>query len=186
MPSPLIHIAAGYFISKARAHTQGPAGSASKRPSTLLWITAISIIPDLDAVPGILLNDMPRFHNGYTHSLFVGLLAAILFASLASRVNLRLWTPWFWSALLAYELHIALDFFCGGRGQMLLWPVTAARYASPLRLFAGLRWGEGVFSIWHLHTLTSEVLFIAAAFLAYRLIRRSASRRKISEFPPGH
>ncbi|NIV75262.1 MAG: hypothetical protein GWN37_10615, partial [Gammaproteobacteria bacterium] len=40
--------------------------------------------------------------------------------------------------LVCYELHVLLDYLTVGRGVMLLWPLSAERFAPPIYLFYGL------------------------------------------------
>jgi hypothetical protein len=42
---------------------------------------------------------------------------------------------------------------------MMFWPLTDTRFASPIKIFYGLQWGLGWFSIWHLWTVFTEALF---------------------------
>jgi hypothetical protein len=68
--------------------------------------------------------------------------------------------------LLCYELCLTMDFFAAGLGIMFLWPFSSERYLAPLSLFSGLHWSEGWFSVQHLWTLLTELLFIALLMLA--------------------
>jgi hypothetical protein len=52
-----------------------------------------------------------------------------------------------------------MDALTAERGVMLFWPLTEARYASPIKLFYGLQWGLGWFSPWHLWTIFTETVF---------------------------
>jgi hypothetical protein len=52
-----------------------------------------------------------------------------------------------------------MDSLTAERGVMMFWPLTQVRFASPLKLFFGVQWGLGWFSIWHLWTVCTELLF---------------------------
>ena len=126
------------------------------------------MLPDADAVIGILAHDLPRWHNNVTHSLFAGAGVALAVAVLA-----RTWRPgtaWYWFvlALTSYELHVVMDFFTAGRGVMLFWPLTSHRFISPLLLFYGLQWGEGIVSAQHIWTVLTEAPFAALFVLLPR------------------
>lgn len=177
MPSPLVHSAAGYVVyrySKANA-----AGVWKKRIgpfSFLLVVTLVfSVLPDLDAIPGLLSSDFAKYHNNGTHSLVVGLLIASLFSLAISWKRREEFTFWFLVVGSSYGTHILLDFFTwGGRGVMLLWPFSLERYHSSLVLFYGVRWGDGLLSINHIWTLLTEGLFILLfLILAYFSENRS-------------
>jgi membrane-bound metal-dependent hydrolase YbcI (DUF457 family) len=56
-----------------------PATDQARLPSGLLLAAVgASILPDMDALPGILFNDFSRFHNNLTHSFMAGLIVALL------------------------------------------------------------------------------------------------------------
>lgn len=130
--------------------------------------------PDLDAVYGILAGSLYRYHNQGTHSLFVMFLVCALSAPIVSS-----WikgispTKMTGILLLCYGLHLLLDFLTTGRGLKLLWPFSETRFISPIRLFYGLHWSEGILSVRHLTTLANEVLFVVVlAGLTFPLWRR--------------
>jgi hypothetical protein len=52
-----------------------------------------------------------------------------------------------------------MDALTAERGVMMFWPLTDARFASPIKIFYGLQWGLGWFSVWHLWTVFTEALF---------------------------
>jgi inner membrane protein len=126
------------------------------------------MLPDIDAVLGIVSGDFRRFHNNATHSLFAGLLAAAVFGLWMRRrgsPNARLWFVLAW---VSYALHVLMDSATLGRGVMALWPLSSNRYNFPVQLFYGVQWGKGLISIEHLVTLATELLFTAlVALLLY-------------------
>jgi membrane-bound metal-dependent hydrolase YbcI (DUF457 family) len=72
---------------------------------------------------------------------------------------------------LSYALHVILDFFTfGGRGVMLLWPLTAQRFEAPFILFYGVRWSEGFLAVAHLTTLLTELGFVLIVWLILRIL----------------
>jgi inner membrane protein len=129
-----------------------------RQPSLLSVLLFWTLVPDLDAIPGLLAGDLGRFHNNSTHSLVVaailsGIMAVILWWF--TRYHLMFW---FLSLFFSYASHIILDFFTySERGMMLLWPFDSARYESGVTLFYGVRWSEGLLSAHHLVTLVSEL-----------------------------
>lgn len=96
--------------------------------------------PDLDLLPGLLVGDINRFHQGPSHSLLAALVFALLVAVATGRSvgRLRLAT----GSTLLYVSHLVLDFLTrDGRapyGQPLLWPLTDAHFISPWTPFGGV------------------------------------------------
>lgn len=165
MPSPFAHMAAGYIVYRFFKRRTPKSIRLWIIPGQLAAFAGLSLLPDLDALPGIILGDFGRFHNNFTHSLTMGLVVALVFASLVSWMSKVSWNAWFSAALICYELHVIMDMFTGDRGVMLLWPFTSTRFTAPLKLFAGVQWGHGFLSAWHLWTLFTEGLFFAIVLL---------------------
>jgi membrane-bound metal-dependent hydrolase YbcI (DUF457 family) len=176
LPSPLAHSAAGYLIYYF-ARDRKPNKYPTRRTSLkLLLITiGLSLLPDIDFVPGLLIGDVGRFHNQWSHSFVSGLVVALLIAGVFYwRQRAEFWF-WFLISLVSYNLHVIMDYFTlGGRGVMLWWPFSTTRYESPLFLFWGVRWSEGLFASEHLITMATELLFACLVFL----IVRSGRERK--------
>jgi inner membrane protein len=172
MPSPIVHLAAGYAVYRTVTHV-----NATPRPDVVVLGAALglSLLPDLDSVLGILLGDFGRYHNSQSHSLILGAVVAVLAGLIAAAAGLRRPVLWFGLTLACYELHIVLDYFTWGRGVMAWWPLTPERFSSPVRLFYGLHWSEGFVSVRHLVTLATEVPVAALTlFVARAATRRTA------------
>lgn len=164
MPSPLAHTAAGYLLRQGTARRPGMRLTAA--------FVFLSLLPDLDALPGFILRDLYTWHNNFSHSLAAGLAAA----GLAGGAALLLQAPsarfWALATLLSWWAHLTMDFFTVGRGVMLFWPLSAERLASPVPLFYGLRWSADLWSLHHVITAVTEVLFILSLFLLLRHMNR--------------
>lgn len=173
MPSPLAHSAAGYLIYHI-ARSRQPKLDIVRRPSRKLLIATIglSLLPDIDFVPGLLIGDVGRFHNQWSHSFVSGLVVALLIAGVFYwRQRAEFWF-WFLISLVSYNLHVIMDYFTlSGRGVMLWWPFSTTRYESPLTLFWGVRWSEGLFASEHLITLVTELLFAGLVMLIIHFTR---------------
>lgn len=174
MPSPIAHSAIGYAIYRQVKGRKTGVVQASVGPSIpLLMLTAgLSLLPDLDAVAGVVLGDFGRFHNNGTHSLLVGF-------ALGAGAGLGGWLlrwrralHWAWLVFICYQFHIIMDYFTVGRGVMLFWPISSVRFEAPAKLFYGLRWSHGVWSSEHLITLISELGFAALIVLVLAFIDR--------------
>ncbi len=124
-------------------------GLACGRATKIDWRLAGLFIlagnaPDLDFVPGLLVGDINRFHQGASHSFAAAAVFALITASLA---------PWFRvlrpriiaAVFAAYVSHLIVDLFCRDArlpyGIPLLWPFDAGHFASPLTVFSGIRHG---------------------------------------------
>jgi membrane-bound metal-dependent hydrolase YbcI (DUF457 family) len=183
MPSPIAHMAAGYAIYRIfrseplQRRGLGVDGSTE----TLIAVIGLSLLPDLDAIPGFLTGDLSRFHNNLTHSLVTGFVAALAIGGAVWLKNRSGFVRWFSVALLSYQLHIVMDFFTHGRGIMLFWPFTDERYKPALTFFYGLRHSEGWLTIHHVWTLLSELTFAGALFLILYLYSRMKRNSKRSD-----
>jgi inner membrane protein len=177
MPSPLAHISVGYAIYKIFQGrlTEAERAKAWLVPVLLLVTVVLSMLPDVDSILGLVMGDLGRYHNNGTHSLVVGLFLSMLFAGVVHRRFKYSFVTWFIVALLAYEMHVVLDFFTIGRGVMLFWPLSSNRYSSPILLFYGLHWSDGVLSMRHLWTLLTEMIFFILVYVFVRFIPRARS-----------
>ncbi|MCH7872409.1 MAG: metal-dependent hydrolase [Planctomycetes bacterium] len=80
MPSPVLHCAVGAAIYSLR---RGSLGRKRGRLAGLIIIAAL--LPDIDFLPGLIVGDPNRFHNGPTHSILFAILAAGMLTWLAGR-----------------------------------------------------------------------------------------------------
>lgn len=173
MPSPIAHLSAGYAIySYYKKRLPRDPRHVWKIPLQLGLIAGLSMLPDLDVIPAILYRDMRAFHNNISHSLFVGIPVALLIAGIFHRQYRASFWLWFVICLLSYDIHILMDALTAERGVMMFWPLTDARFASPVRIFYGLQWGLGLFSIWHLWTLFTETVFSLIVIFAVNYFGR--------------
>lgn len=160
MPSPIAHLSVGYAIYR---HYQNrlPKEKVSvwKIPLQTLIVMGLSMLPDLDVIPAIVLRDMQRYHNNFSHSFLLAIPVALAVAGVFHRFYRSNFWLWFFICLISYDLHVFMDALTAERGVMMFWPLTDARFASPVKLFYGLQWGLGWFSIWHLWTIFTEGLF---------------------------
>jgi membrane-bound metal-dependent hydrolase YbcI (DUF457 family) len=161
MPSPIAHLGVGYAIYHYyKDKLPHDKHSFWKSPLQLILVTGFSLLPDLDIIPAIIFRDMRAYHNNISHSLIVGIPFALLVAGIFQRIYRSNFWLWFTICLISYDLHILMDTLTADRGSMLFWPVTETRFSAPLKIFYGLQWGLGWFSIWHLWTIFTESLFV--------------------------
>jgi inner membrane protein len=180
LPSPIAHAAAGYAIYKLYANRNPDLKLPKINPFPILLVITItlSFLPDFDFFVGFLLGDFDRFHNSFSNSLLVGLFVALLIGLVVRIRYPAKYKFWLLLVLLAYELHVIMDYLGIGRGVMLFWPVSSERYLSPVKLFYGLHRSEGLISIRHLWTFLTEMVFAIGVFVAVNLLtQKSVSAR---------
>jgi membrane-bound metal-dependent hydrolase YbcI (DUF457 family) len=167
MPSPVAHLGIGYAIYRYYKHQLAEHQIPNWKFSLqMIMVVGLSMLPDLDVIPAIIFRDMRGYHNNNSHSLLVAIPVALLIASAFYRIYRSKFWMWFFISLLSYDLHVIMDTLTAERGVMILWPLSSARFASPIKIFYGLQWGLGFFSIWHLWTIFTESLFVAVILLA--------------------
>ncbi len=169
MPSPIAHLAAGYLIFRSSSASD----PSDQPPLTACAIVSLSLLPDLDAILGILFRNLRRYHHGVSHSIFVGFVVSIAVGAATTLKRTNSWLQWLSLTLVSYELHVIMDYLSGGvRGVKLFWPYSSRRFRFPLKTFYGLKWDEGLFSRKHITTAITEVAFIAMFYLLLHLIKR--------------
>ena len=133
-------------------------------PKTMAAAVAVSVAPDLDVLPGLIMGDISAFHNQAAHSPLFGLIVCAALAGIARRfLNVGFCRTAVFMAL-CYGMHLAIDGMTVGRGLKLLWPFSEARFASPIPLFYGVRHSEGWWSLHHAVTGVTELASVAVAF----------------------
>jgi inner membrane protein len=167
LPSPIAHSFIGYLIYRTfRGRLKlGSLKKIGPFPFLLLLAVFFTMLPDLDSVLGILAGDFSRYHNQGSHSLVTGLIVALISGLVIWIIQKKDFFKWFLFILVSYEMHIVMDFFTVGRGVMLFWPISEERFISPVLLFFGVRWSEGLIHVYHVITLVTELAFILIAFL---------------------
>ena len=160
MPSPIAHLTIGYAIYRHYKNRLPEARNQFwKLPLQISVVAGLSMLPDLDVIPAILFRDMQRFHNNFSHSFLFAIPVAFGVAGIFHRVYRSNFWLWFVMSLISYDLHVFMDALTAERGVMMFWPLTEARFASPIKIFYGLQWSLGWSSIWHLWTIFTEALF---------------------------
>jgi len=167
MPSPIAHLGMGYAVYRYYKDKLPATQSRFwKFPLQMFLLTGLSMLPDLDVIPAIIFRDMKTYHNNFSHSLLFAIPVALLIAGLFHRMYRSNFWLWFLICLVSYDLHIIMDMMTAERGVMMFWPLTQNRFASPIKIFYGLQWGLGWFSIWHFWTIFTESLFVLVIVLA--------------------
>lgn len=176
MPSPIAHIAAGYAVYElvASRNPEYRTKRIGPVPRLLAITTGLSLLPDLDFIPGFFTERFDQFHNGASHSLVFGLGVALLVASLVRLNKGSKFGFWFFLTFVCYNLHVVMDYFTFGRGVMLLWPFSGERFLPPIMLFYGLHRSDGLVSIRHLWTAVTELLFAMFVIILVKIPQRKS------------
>ena len=161
MPSPIAHLTAAYVAQRiGLARAPAPEAEAPQFAKQLLvTAAAFSMLPDVDAVAGVLAGDFGGYHNEGTHSLLVGAGVSLAFAGLMAWRR-RSFLFWFLVAAGCYGAHVLMDASTPGRGVLAAWPLSDRRFDFPLTIFYGLHWSDGLISVRHVWTVLSELLFV--------------------------
>ena len=140
MCSPVGHGLAAYAVSwrPSRAQRFNPA----------VWLPALwilSVLPDFDFLPGLLIGHPNLYHQGWTHSLaFCAGVAALIAAALALSGK-----PYAMKAgglcLLVLISHLVLDCLSKDRmppyGLQVFWPFSRRHVSSPVTFFLDVNKG---------------------------------------------
>lgn len=180
MSSPVAHLACGYALYRVLS-ARDPELAGLPRGSRLVTASFFSLAPDLDFIAGWLAHDVHAFHNNLSHSFLFGLVSCLFLATAGHLAWPRLRLLPLWGFTFAcYASHILIDFVTYGRGIMLFWPFLPDRFSSPLLLFRGVAWDEGLRTTAHVWTLAQDALFavlvVSAGIFLARRIRPRADR----------
>ncbi len=133
MPTTIAHAIAGYAASEA---TSSQAQTPLPWWKVVLLAAIVANLPDLDFIPGLIVDNIPKYHRTMTH----GVPAALAVAT-GVTVALRGWWRGSWTSLwllvfAAYASHLLLDVVTpdptGGSGLRPLWPFSNVWLAYPL------------------------------------------------------
>lgn len=156
MPSPYAHAIAGIAISTPYLNSKI---RAMQHKEDIVTLIVFSLLPDLDALPGLLVGNMSLYHNQFTHSPLFAIIVFLIYSGIRRMIppsrslihTLKL-------SAGAYGLHLIMDVFTHGRGLMLSWPFSDERYSPPFVLFYGFRHSEPLLSTSHIITFVTESL----------------------------
>ncbi|MDZ7264726.1 MAG: metal-dependent hydrolase [candidate division KSB1 bacterium] len=99
----------------------------------------IGIFPDLDFIPGLILGTPSRFHHGFTHSLFFGIIIGTSAGLIMGWLRNQNWWRYAILFIAVYFSHLAADFFGVDTrfpyGAQLFWPFWQGYLLSPVPIF---------------------------------------------------
>lgn len=179
MPTPVGHALTGALLFGALARPE------DQRPLPLAVACATAVAADLDFLPGLLVGDPSRFHQGPSHSLGAALAFGVLVGVLWRRSELGSLGRRLALFTLFYASHPFLDLFAVDTsppiGVPLLWPLSETYFHTPVTLFPDVHHGPSwaAFVNWHnLRAVILETLgfgTLTAAVFWWRLGRRPAA-----------
>lgn len=176
MPTPVGHALTGALLFGVLARPE------ERRPPPLAVAGFAAVVADLDFLPGLLVGNPSRFHQGPAHSLGAALVFGVLAGWCVRYAGLG--PPGRWIALftLLYASHPLLDLFAVDTsppiGVPLLWPFSGLYVHAPVILFPDVHHGPSwaAFVNWHnLRAVIPETLgfgTLTAAVFWWRLGRR--------------
>jgi membrane-bound metal-dependent hydrolase YbcI (DUF457 family) len=136
MPSPIGHSLAGYAVGRFIGKENGR-GLFYQVLGTIMMAN----LPDMDFLPGLLLNRPALFHEGILHSLGFALFFSLIGAAIAWKLGKSI-RQTFILGLVAYSSHLLLDMLQpDGRppyGIPFLWPINRLYLMSPVALLPGV------------------------------------------------
>lgn len=171
------------------ASKPGSGGAPPRRPCswpTLLVFAVLALLPDAD----VLLVSLGACdagacgHRGASHSLPLAIGIGLLAALAARRLGWAVLRT-FLATSFAVASHALLDLLgAGGRGLPLLWPFSADRFISPIRIFPDAPRGMALLSWPGLTNVAIEfavflpvMVYAAWPRIAGRLSTRAIARR---------
>jgi len=179
MATPIGHALAGYAVFS----TYTPAARRDRR-MLLGWCLVMAMAPDVDFLPGMLMGQPGRYHQGLSHSLGVAVVVSLALTLLYSRKRHTMAADG-GRFFLAYASHLVLDFWGSDTrppyGIPLFWPLSERVYLAPWPIFVGVQhtlpttattgnWLATIFQPVNLRALGLEVLVLLPITLLVRAL----------------
>jgi membrane-bound metal-dependent hydrolase YbcI (DUF457 family) len=151
MPSPIAHSLFGICL-----------GASSKKEVinifqnnylNYLLIIIISVIPDLDVIPGFFVGLPAKYHHGLSHSFFSAIIFGLLFSYLIYIFKKKYFFARFLFFTIIYSFHIIFDLFSvdtgevNGFGMPIFFPFSSFLYRSSVSLFSSSLTKDGYLTI---------------------------------------
>ena len=176
MPSPIGHSLLALAICGMKAPP------TLRAPWWWMLILIAAVAPDLDFLPGIIIGEPNRFHQGPTHSISGAFCFAAGLWVLIKPVRIREATILFF----VYLSHLIADMLAEDLGApygiLLLWPFSDQYFLSPVSLFSNFSHGghgDGltgvlgdILSTHNLWTIALEVIIVGPLLALVALLRR--------------
>jgi membrane-bound metal-dependent hydrolase YbcI (DUF457 family) len=180
MPSPIGHSLAAW----AAYQSLGESARVPQSWRTLLCYCFASSAPDCDFLPGFLLGEPNRFHQGISHSLGMALLFAAFVAVFSWWTKRKIMWRFVLILFSLYCSHLLFDYLSVDTGLPygipVWWPLSQEHYLSPIAVFFDINRGSslngffaGVFILHNFWAVVLEiVIFLPLIGLAMVVSRR--------------
>jgi inner membrane protein len=167
MPSPVGHSLMGYIIYRAT----GNSAKVRSWPQIVACLLGANAA-DLDFVPGLVVGDLGRFHQGPSHSITFAILFALVACPFFSR-PLRAFVIGF----SLYLSHVLLDYLVQDPspplGVPFFWPLSDKYYMAPFAFLSSFDRPDilaaaavpAFFTFHNVLTISIELLFLLPLFL---------------------
>lgn len=184
MSSPVGHSLAGYLLYYFKVK-----GAQPKR-DILLFVAALLVanFPDLDFLPGFIIDQPNRYHHGISHSFGVALFVSLFMAWVINLLKKQSLAKNFLFFLSVYSSHLLLDFISVDSrppaGIPVFWPLSSQYMILAKPILPPIRHSHldnatsvqllvDVFSMHNLYVIFFEFsIIIATFFIVLRIIRR--------------
>jgi membrane-bound metal-dependent hydrolase YbcI (DUF457 family) len=179
MPSPVGHSLMGYIIYRMA----GRPAKVRSWPEIAAYLFDANA-PDLDFVPGLIVGDLGRFHQGPSHSITFAILFALVMCPFFSR-PLRAFVMGF----SLYLSRVLLDYLVQDPspplGVQVFWPFSDKYYMAPFAFFSSFDRPDTLavatipafFTLHNVLTISIEVLFLLPLLLFVCACRRKSDFR---------
>ena len=170
MSSPIAHGSLIFAVWPYVRHRLDPHLPRAGRTLVGCAVFAALMAPDADLLFGLIYpgQSIQDYHNGPTHSFAASVVFAVLFGGICRVLARGGWLCFTCTGLICYAGHVLLDWFTWGRGVQLFWPLTEARFQSPVKLLMGVRHSVGAELSTHLLTVANDLLFGVVVWLVSR------------------
>jgi membrane-bound metal-dependent hydrolase YbcI (DUF457 family) len=167
MPSPIAHSLIGIFLGISLK--EGIINIFQKKYLNYLLIIFISVIPDLDVIPGFFAGLPAKYHHGISHSFFSAIIFGLLFSYLIYVFKKNYFFARFLFFTTIYSFHIIFDLFSVDTGEVnvfgmpIFFPFSSYLYRSSISLFTssvmknGLLTFNSVFRYYNLFPVIIEI-----------------------------
>lgn len=156
MPSPIVHAVTGFALAKFLPLQQPLSHGLKQSNLPLFYSVFLAAAADLDFVPQLILGG--NFHRGLSHSLLFTVAFSAIAAFIASSWWKTSYQQLFNCSLVLYGSHLLLDYFSAGRGIKVFLPFIDRFYKSPITLFPGIKYSEGLWHSSHIPALIFEAI----------------------------
>ncbi|HDL19588.1 MAG TPA: metal-dependent hydrolase [Bacteroidetes bacterium] len=183
MPTPVGHSLIGLILYYSFFKRKKPG-----KWITLFLIIFVSILPDFDFLPGILVREPNKFHHGFSHSFGFALLLTGFIYLIETYILHRKKEQYYLWFLILYSAHLIADYFAVDTrlpyGEPLFWPFFHGFFLFPYPFLLDVQRADGLnrffpslFSRHNLLTILWEIGFSLILWFAIKVLFKKSWRR---------